>query len=97
MKIVPLNDNIVVQREAAEDKTAAGIVLPESAKQKPMRGRVLAVGPGRWSQTGERRVPMTVKEGDNVLFERYAANAEHELDGQKVLIMSEASVISVIG
>ncbi len=73
MNIKPLGDRIVVRREAAEEKTTGGIVLPDSAKNKPQRGTVLAVGPGRMLKDGDRR-PLQVKEGDKVLFTTWAGD-----------------------
>lgn len=93
MPLEPMNDNLVIERMEAEDVTKGGIVLPDSAKKKPMKGKVLATGPGRWNQAGDKRIPLSVKTGDVVLFERYASNAEVEVDGKTVLVMSEGSIM----
>jgi chaperonin GroES len=94
MKVVPLNDKIVVQRLEAEEKTAGGIVLPDTAKEKPKQGKVLSVGDGKLSETG-KRIALQVKEGDRVLFSSYAGN-EVTVDGKEFLIMSEDDVLAVV-
>ena len=83
MKVVPLNDKIVVKRLEAEDKTAGGIVLPDTAKEKPKQGKVLSLGDGKLLDNG-KRAPFQVKEGDRVLFSSYAGN-EETLDGEEYL------------
>ena len=92
--IVPLNEKIVVKRLEAEDKTAGGIVLPDSAKEKPKQGRVMSLGEGKRLETG-KRAPFQVKEGDRVLFTSYAGN-EVTVDGQELLIMTEDDILAVI-
>ena len=94
MNIVPLNDKIVVERLAAEDKTAGGIVLPDTAKEKPKQGKVKALGDGRLLETG-KRAPFQVKEGDRVLFTSYAGN-EVNVDGKELLIMTEEDILAVV-
>ena len=94
MNIVPLNDKIVVERVAAEDKTAGGIVLPDTAKEKPKQGKVLSLGDGKLLDNGER-APFQVKEGDRVLFTSYAGN-EVTLDGEDYLIMTEDDILAVV-
>ena len=94
MKVVPLNDKIVVKRLEAEDKTAGGIVLPDSAKEKPRQGKVLSVGDGKLLETG-KRASFQVKEGDKVLFTSYAGS-EVNIDGDEYLIMSEDDILAVI-
>jgi len=94
MKIEPLGDRIVVKRLEAEEKTAGGIVLPETAKEKPKEGKVIAVGPGKVLDSGERS-KMQVKKGDRVLFASYAGT-EVKLDGEEYLIMSEEDVLAVV-
>ncbi|HEV7225902.1 MAG TPA: co-chaperone GroES [Pirellulales bacterium] len=94
MKIVPLGENVVVQRLAAEDRTAGGIVLPESAQEKPRQGRVLSVGDGRLLAGGGRAKPR-VHEGDRVLFGGYAGS-EVLVDGEELLIMSEDEILAVL-
>src|SRR5438034_9646227 len=94
MKVVPLNDKLVVKRLEAEEKTAGGIVLPDTAKEKPKQGKVLSLGDGKLLDTGER-ARFQVKEGDRVLFTSYAGN-EVSVDGEEYLIMSEDDVLAVL-
>ncbi len=93
MTLTPLGDKVVVQRTEAEETTAGGIVLPDSAQQKPAEGRVLSVGDGRLSRDGTR-VPLQVQDGDRVLFASYAGT-EIEVDGQTLLILSESDILAV--
>ncbi len=95
MKVVPLNDKIVVKRLEAEDKTAGGILLPDTAKEKPKQGKVLSVGDGKLLESG-KRAAFQVKEGDRVLFSSYAGN-EVNVDGEEYLIMSEDDVLAILG
>ncbi|MGC8839692.1 MAG: co-chaperone GroES, partial [Anaerolineae bacterium] len=91
----PLGDRVVVEPVEQEEKTPSGIILPETAKEKPQEGKVIAVGPGRRDDKGER-VPMDVKEGDRVLFAKYAGT-EVKLEGdKKVLILKESDILAVI-
>lgn len=94
MKIVPLNDKILVKRVEAEEKTAGGIVLPDTAKEKPKQGEVLGLGDGKLLDDGTRAA-FQVKEGDKVLFTSYAGN-EVTIDGQDYLVMSEDEVLAVV-
>jgi chaperonin GroES len=94
MNVVPVNDKIVVKRLEAEEKTAGGIVLPDTAKEKPKQGKVQAVGDGKWLDSGER-AKFQVKEGDRVLFTSYAGN-EVTIDGEEYLIMTEDDILAVI-
>ena len=94
MKVVPLNDKIVVKRLEAEEKTAGGIVLPDTAKEKPKQGRVRALGSGKLLDNG-KRAEFQVKEGDRVLFTSYAGN-EINVDGEELLIMTEDDILAVV-
>lgn len=94
MKIRPLHDRIVVRRKEEETKTAGGIVLPGSAKEKPSQGEVLAVGNGRILENGEVR-PLDVKVGDVVVFGQYAGSTV-KVGGEELLIMSESDVFGVV-
>ncbi len=94
MKVVPLNDKIVVKRLEAEEKTAGGIVLPDAAKEKPKQGKVLSVGDGKLLDSG-KRAPFQVKEGDRVLFTSYAGS-EVTVEGEELLIMTEDDVLAVV-
>jgi chaperonin GroES len=95
MKVVPLNDKIVVKRLEAEEKTTGGILLPDSAKEKPKQGKVLSLGEGKRLENG-KRAPFQVKEGDTVLFTSYAGS-EVTVDGEEYLIMTEDDVLAVVG
>jgi chaperonin GroES len=94
MKVVPLNDKLVVKRLEAEEKTAGGILLPDSAKEKPKQGKILSLGDGKLLETG-KRAGFQVKEGDRVLFSAYAGN-EVNVDGEEYLIMSEDDILAVL-
>ena len=94
MKLVPLNDKIIVKRIEAEEKTAGGIVLPDAAREKPKQGKVLSLGDGRLLDTG-KRAPFLVKEGDRVLFSSWAGS-EVKVDGDEYLIMTEDDILAVI-
>jgi len=95
MKIQPLGDRVVVEREEAQSKTAGGIVLPETAKDKPQKGKVVAVGEGRITKDGKRR-ELQVKVGDTVIFTSYAGD-EFKVDGgKKVLLMREDDILAVV-
>lgn len=95
MKIRPLNDRILVKRLASEEKTAGGIIIPDSAKEKPAEGEVVAIGPGKLNDKGER-VAMDVKVGEHVLFSKYGGT-DIKLDGQDFLIMREDDILGVVG
>jgi len=94
MNLRPLGDRVIIKRVEEEALSAGGIVLPDSAKEKPSRGEVLAVGNGSTNDKGETR-PMSVKVGDNVLFGKYAGT-EVEVDGKELLVMSEGDIIAVV-
>ena len=94
MKIRPLNDRLLVQRLEEEEKTAGGIIIPDSAKEKPAEGRVIAVGPGKTNDAGER-VELQVKEGDVILFSKYGGT-DVKLDGEDYLIMREDDVLGIV-
>jgi chaperonin GroES len=94
MKIRPLADKVIVERIEAENKTAGGIVLPDSAKEKPQRGKVISVGEGKLLDDGSRG-KMQVKKGDEVLFTSYAGT-EVKLDGKEYMIMDESDIMAVI-
>jgi chaperonin GroES len=94
VKITPLNDKIVVERLEADDKTVGGIILPDSAKEKPKQGKVLALGEGKALENGTR-APFQVKVGNTVLFTSYAGS-EVTLDGKEYLIMSEDDLLAIV-
>lgn len=94
MKIVPLGDNVVVKRLEAEETTAGGIVLPDSAKEKPHQGRVLSIGDGRLLADGTR-ASHEVSEGDRVLFSSYSGT-EVDVNGEELLIMAENEILAIL-
>jgi chaperonin GroES len=95
MKLTPLNDRILVKRLEGEEKTAGGLFIPDTAKEKPSKGEVVAVGPGKTTEDGKKLV-MTVKAGDQVLFNKYAGT-EIKLDGVDHLVLREDDVLAIIG
>ena len=95
MKVKPLGDRIVVRRFESQETTAGGIILPDTAKNKPQKGKVLAVGPGKALKDGTVR-PLQVKEGDTVLFTNWAGDEFKESRGDNVLLMREEDVLAVI-
>ena len=94
MKLKPLNDRVVVKRVEEEEKTAGGIIIPDTAKEKPIQGEVLAVGSGKLMEDGSRR-PLDVKAGDRVLFGKYAGT-DIKIEGDELLIMREDDILAVI-
>ena len=94
MKLTPLGDRVLVKRCEAEEKTAGGIVLPDTAKEKPKEGEVIATGSGKLTEKGER-VALTVRKGDRVLFTSYAGN-EVKVEGQEYLLMREEDILAVV-
>lgn len=94
MKIRPLNDRILVKRLEEEEKTAGGIIIPDSAKEKPAEGEIVAVGPGKMNDNGDRTA-MDVKVGDRILFSKYGGT-DVKLDGDDFLIMREDDILGVI-
>ena len=96
MKLKPLDDRIVVKANEAEERTASGLVIPDTAKEKPQQGTVLAVGPGRRSdQTGEL-IPLDVKVGDTVVYSKYGGT-EITIDGDDLLILTGRDVLAIVG
>jgi chaperonin GroES len=95
MKIEPLEDRIVVEPMEAESKTRGGIVLPDTAQEKPQKGKVVATGPGRMLDTGKRAAP-AVKKGDTVVYARYGGT-EIEVDGKEYMILRESDLLAIIG
>jgi chaperonin GroES len=94
MKFWPLHDRVVVQRMESEQKTAGGIIIPDTAKEKPMEGKVIAAGAGARDETGKVQ-PLDVKAGDTVLFGKWSGT-EVKIDGQEFLIMKESDIMGVI-
>ena len=96
MDLKPLGDRVLIEPTEREERTASGIYVPETAKEKPQEGKVLAVGDGRWDEEGKRRLPLDVKVGDRVLYARYAGS-EIKLDEKKYLILSEKDILAILG
>ncbi len=94
MKIKPLDDRVLVKQSEAEEKTAGGIVLPDSAQEKPQRGKVVATGPGKLLDSGERG-SLSVKKGDEVYYGKYAGS-EVEVDGKTYVILRESDILAII-
>ncbi|MCK4363138.1 MAG: co-chaperone GroES [Dehalococcoidia bacterium] len=92
MKLQPLGDRVVVRPSSEEDVTKGGIILPDTAKEKPQRGVIIAVGPGRLDEEG-KRVPMEVKKGDKVIYSKYAGS-EIKQDDEEVLILRESDILA---
>ncbi len=90
----PLSDKIIVQKLEPEEKTSGGIIIPDSAKEKPQEGKVIAVGPGAVDDKGQRK-PIDVKEGEHVLFAKYSGT-EVKLDGEEYLILSERDILAIV-
>jgi len=95
LQLKPLADRVVLKKLDAEEKTSGGIVLPDTAKEKPQQGEILAVGPGRVDDKGTR-TPMEVKVGDKVLFAKYSGT-EVKIEGVEYLIMTERDILAVVG
>jgi chaperonin GroES len=95
MKLKPLGDRLIVKRFDAEDKTAGGIILPDNAKSKPQKGKVLAVGPGKLSSEGVRQA-MQVREGDTVLFTSWAGDEFKDRNQDAILVMREEDILAVV-
>ena len=97
MKLKPLGDRIVVQpKEEDEARTASGLVIPDTAKEKPQLGEVLAVGPGNWNEDGDERIPLDVSVGDLVFYSKYGGT-EVKFEGEDYLILSSRDILAVIG
>ena len=94
MKFRPLHDRVVVRRIESEEKTAGGIIIPDTAKEKPMEGEVVAAGPGARNEAGAL-VPLDVKAGDRILFGKWSGT-EVKLDGEELLIMKESDIMGII-
>ena len=95
MKLKPLGDRLIVSAIEEEETTSSGIVLPDTAKEKPQRGKVLAVGEGRWDEDGEKRIPLDVSEGDEVLYSKYGGT-EIQVEGDDLLVLRESDVLAKV-
>ncbi len=94
MKLKPLHDRVLVKRLEEEEKTKGGIIIPDTAKEKPIKGEIMAVGPGRLTDDG-KRIEMSVKVGDKVMFSKYAGT-EVKIEGEEYLIMREDDIVAII-
>ncbi len=95
MKLKPLGDRLIVKAVEEDQTTASGIVLPDTAKEKPQKGKVLAVGDGKWDEDGEKRIPLDVAEGDEVLYSKYGGT-EIVVDGDDLLVLRESDVLAKV-
>ena len=95
MKLKPLGDRVIVQAVEEEETTASGIVLPDTAKEKPQRGKVLAVGDGKLAEDSGQRIPLDVSEGDEVLYSKYGGT-EIKVDGEDLLVLRESDVLAKV-
>jgi chaperonin GroES len=95
MNLKPLGDRLIVKAIDEEQTTASGLVLPDTAKEKPQKGKVLAAGDGRWDEDGEKRIPLDVAAGDTVLYSKYGGT-EIKVDGEDLLVLRESDVLAKI-
>ena len=95
MSLQPLEDRIIVKPGEAEETTVSGLVIPDTAKEKPQQGEVLAVGEGRWDDAGAKRIPVDIKVGDIVVYSKYGGT-EITVDGQDVLILNGRDVLAIV-
>jgi chaperonin GroES len=93
--IEPLEDRVVIRPLDAEEVTVSGLVIPDTAKEKPQEGEVLAVGPGRWDEDGVKRIPVDVSAGDRVLYSKYAGT-EVKIDGEELLVIPARDILARI-
>ena len=95
MELQPLGDRLIVEVLEEEEMTVSGIVLPDTAKEKPQKGKVLAVGEGKWDEDGDKRIPLDVSEGDTVLYSKYGGT-EVKVEGDDLLVLRESDVLAVV-
>ncbi|HKG37765.1 MAG TPA: co-chaperone GroES [Conexibacter sp.] len=95
MKLKPLGDRVIVRAIEEEETTASGLVLPDTAKEKPQKGKVIAVGDGKWDEDGDKRVPLDVSTGDEVLYSKYGGT-EIKVDGEDLLVLRESDVLAIV-
>jgi chaperonin GroES len=95
MNLKPLGDRLIVRAVDEEETTTSGIVLPDTAKEKPQKGEVLAVGDGNWDEDGEKRIPLDVAVGDTVLYSKYGGT-EVKVDGEDLLVLRESDVLAKV-
>ncbi|MGH2360554.1 MAG: co-chaperone GroES [Acidimicrobiia bacterium] len=95
MNLRPLGDRVVVKPLEEEERTKGGIVIPDTAKEKPQHGEVVAAGPGDWDEEGQKRIPLDVKAGDRVLYAKYSGS-EIKIDGQEYLILRHSDILALV-
>ena len=95
MNLKPLGDRVLVKPVEEEETTASGIVLPDTAKEKPQKGKVLAVGDGKWDEDGEKRIPLDVAEGDEVLYSKYGGT-DIVIEGEDLLVLRESDLLAKV-
>ena len=95
MDLQPLGDRLIVEALDEEETTTSGIVLPDTAKEKPQRGKVVAVGEGKWDEDGDKRIPLDVAEGDEVLYSKYGGT-EIKVEGEDLLVLRESDVLAKV-
>ena len=96
MKLKPLEDRVIIKAVQEEEKTASGIVLPDTAKEKPTLGKVVAVGDGKWDEAGTKRVPVDVKVGDKVVYGKYSGTEYKTKDGEELLILRASEILAIV-
>ena len=96
MKLKPLEDRVIIKAVTGEEKTASGIVLPDTAKEKPMLGEIVAVGDGKWDEAGTKRVPMDVKVGQKVIYGKYSGTEYKTSDGEELLILRVGEILASV-
>ena len=95
MNLKPLGDRLIVKAIEEEETTKSGLVLPDTAKEKPQKGKVIAVGEGAWDEDGEKRIPLDVAEGDTVLYSKYGGT-EIKVEGEDLLVLRESDVLAKV-
>ena len=95
LKLKPLGDRLIVRAIEEEETTASGLVLPDTAKEQPQKGKVLAVGDGRWDDSADKRIPLDVSEGDEVLYSKYGGT-EIKVEGEDLLVLRESDVLAKV-
>jgi chaperonin GroES len=96
MKLKPLEDRVIIKAVEKEETTASGIVLPDTAKEKPMLGEIVAVGDGKWDEDGKKRVPVDVKKGDKVIYGKYSGTEYKTSEGDELLILRASEILAVV-
>ena len=96
MKLKPLEDRVVVKAVTQEEKTASGIVLPDTAKEKPMLGEIVAIGDGKWDEAGTTRIPVDVNVGDRVIYGKYSGTEYKTGDGEELLILRVSEILAKV-